>query len=109
MKRWMLGTMMGLALAGGAYAQSLSATGINRRRENQQQRIASGIASGQLTAGEATRLERQESQINREVRIARRANGGQLTPAERARVNRQLNRESRRIYILKHNAIRAPR
>ncbi len=79
---------------------------INQRRENQQDRIAQGVKSGQLTAGETARLESRESAINHEVRADRQANGGKLTPGERAKVNRQLNRTSRSIYRDKHNAAR---
>ena len=96
-------------LSGMGWAQAPTGSEIRSRRENQQDRIANGIKSGQLTAGEAARLERQESRINREIRADRRANGGSLTPAEKARVNRQLTRESRRIYNLKHNSARGPR
>ena len=81
---------------------------IDRRRENQQDRIANGIESGQLTAGEAAKLETQESRINREVRADRKANGGNLTNKQKAQVNHQLDRESNRIYNKKHNAARGP-
>ena len=54
---------------------------VGKRAENQQDRIAQGIKSGQLTAGEASNLERKEAGINREVRNDRAANGGKLTPA----------------------------
>jgi len=79
---------------------------INQRRENQQDRIAQGVKSGQLTAGETARLESREAAINHEVRADRRANGGKLTPGERAQVNHQLNRTSRAIYHDKHNGRR---
>jgi hypothetical protein len=79
---------------------------INQRLENQQDRIAQGINSGQLTAGEAANLETKESAITKEVRADRQANGGKLTQAERAQVNRQLNRTSRQIYRDKHNGVR---
>lgn len=39
---------------------------INQRKENQQDRIAQGVKSGQLTAGETRNLERREASINRE-------------------------------------------
>jgi len=79
---------------------------INQRLENQQDRIAQGIRSGQLTAGEAANLESKESAITKEVRADRQANGGKLTQAERAQVNRQLNHTSRQIYRDKHNDVR---
>jgi hypothetical protein len=79
---------------------------VGKRAENQQDRIAQGIKSGQLTAGEASNLERKEAGINREVRNDRAANGGKLTPQERAQVNRQQNRVSSQIYNKKHNGRR---
>jgi hypothetical protein len=79
---------------------------VGKRAENQQDRIAQGIKSGQLTAGEASNLEHKEAGINREVRTDRAANGGNLTQQERAQVNRQQNRLSNQIYNKKHNGRR---
>jgi len=77
---------------------------VGKRAENQQDRIAQGVKSGQLTAGEAAHLEGREAAINKEVHNDRAANGGTLTQAERQQVNRQQNRTSRAIYRKKHNA-----
>jgi hypothetical protein len=77
---------------------------VGKRAENQQDRIAQGVKSGQLTAGETARLESRDAGINREIRNDRAANGGKLTGAERAQVNRQQNKVSRQIYRDKHNA-----
>lgn len=77
---------------------------VGRRQENQQDRIAQGVKSGQLTAGETAHLERNEARINKEVRNDRAANGGKLTAQEKRQVNRQLDRQSRQIYRDKHNA-----
>ena len=79
---------------------------VGKRAENQQDRIAQGIKSGQLTAGEAANLEHKEAGINREVRNDRAANGGKLTQQERAQVNRQQNHVSQKIYRDKHNGRR---
>ena len=76
---------------------------IGRREWRQQQRIAQGIRSGQLTPRETVRLERRQVGLNREIGTMRRWNDGRLTPGERALVNRQQNRLSRGIYRLKHN------
>jgi hypothetical protein len=73
------------------------------RKENQQGRIAQGVKSGQLTAGETAHLENKEARINHETRTDRAANGGKLTNAEKAKVNRQQNRVSKDIYRDKHN------
>jgi hypothetical protein len=99
---------------GGAVALAASLTAaaaradstIRQRKENQQDRIAQGIASGQLTAGEAARLERREAGLNREISGMRQVNGGVLTRQERALVNRQQNGLSRNIYRAKHNGAR---
>jgi hypothetical protein len=77
---------------------------VGQRERNQQERIAQGIKSGQLNAGEASRLEGREAHINREIRRDRAENGGPLTPTERRRINRQENRTSRAIYRQKHDA-----
>jgi len=79
---------------------------VGKRAENQQDRIAQGIKSGQLTACEASNLERKEAGINREVRNDRAANGGKLTPQERRQVNRLQNHVSNQIYNKKHNGRR---
>jgi hypothetical protein len=77
---------------------------VGKRQENQQDRIAQGAKSGQLTAGETAHLEKNQARINKEVRNDRAANGGKLTAQEKAQVNRQQNRQSRQIYRDKHNA-----
>jgi|SRR5580704_3315910 hypothetical protein len=76
---------------------------VDERAQSQQERIAHGIKSGQLTAGEAAHLENNEAKINNEVKNDRAANGGKLTAQEKAQVNRQQNRESHQIYNARHN------
>jgi hypothetical protein len=76
---------------------------VGQRQANQQGRIAQGVQSGQLTAGETRNLERNESRINQEVHNDRAANGGKLTQQERLQVNRQQNKMSGQIYKDKHN------
>lgn len=80
---------------------------VNDRRQDQQQRIANGVQSGQLSAGETKRLETREAGLNREVKNDRAANGGKLTAQERRQVNRQQNNLSKSIYADKHNAAQA--
>ncbi len=77
---------------------------VGKRAENQQDRIAQGVASGQLTAGETANLEKKESAIHQEVRTDRALNGGHLTAQEKQMVNRQQNQMSRQIYADKHNS-----
>lgn len=74
---------------------------IHRRHVRQEARIHQGVRSGQLTRGEAHRLQAGERHI---ARMNQRAHAdGRVTYRERARINRAQNRESRRIYRLKHN------
>lgn len=82
---------------------------VGQRRENQQDRIAQGIRSGQMTAGEAARTENREQGINQQIRADRQANGGKLTGSEKHQINRQQNGASRQIYRQKHNSRVAPK
>ena len=76
---------------------------INQRKGDQQQRIAQGVHSGQLTAGETGRIEHQEAGINHEERGMRAQDNGHLTKQDRQTIHHQQNQESRRIYRDKHN------
>ncbi len=76
---------------------------VGQRRENQQDRIAQGIKSGQLTAGETAKLEKQQKGINQQVKADRTANGGKLTAGEKKQINREQNAASENIYNQKHN------
>jgi hypothetical protein len=82
---------------------------VGQRRENQQDRVAQGIRSGQMTAGEAARTENREQGINQQVRADRQANGGKLTGAQKRQINREQNGASRQIYRQKHNNKVAPK
>lgn len=77
---------------------------VGQRRENQQDRIAQGVKSGQLTAGETAKLENQQKGINQQVKADRAANGGKLTAGEKKQVNKEQNAASKNIYRKKHNA-----
>ncbi len=81
---------------------------VDQRRENQQDRIAQGIKSGQLTAGETAKLENQQKGINKQVAADRKANGGKLTTGEKHQVNKEQNAASKNIYHKKHNAKTQP-
>src|SRR4029077_8133795 len=76
---------------------------INQRKENQQDRIANGVQSGQLTAGETANLEKKEATVNAEERDMRKLDNGHLTAADRKTLNQQQNQLSKQIYQDKHN------
>jgi hypothetical protein len=101
MKNRILGLAAASFLAAAMFAQTSE---VGQRAENQQDRIAQGVKSGQLTAGETARLETKEAAINQEVHTDRTLNGGKLTGAERTQVNQQQNKASGAIYNDKHNA-----
>src|SRR5580698_9091766 len=56
------------------------------RAENQQQRVAQGVRSGQLTGGETRNLENREASIHQQAASDRAANGGHLTGQERSQI-----------------------
>ena len=73
-----------------------------QRNVDQQQRIENGLKSGQLTTREASKLEREESNINRAEANAMK--DGVMTSAEQKRINSMQNRASQDIYNQKHDA-----
>jgi hypothetical protein len=79
---------------------------VGQRKENQQDRIAQGVRSGQLTAGETHNLEAKQTALNGETRNMRNLNNGKLTAGDKKVVNAQQNRLSRNIYRDKHNGRR---
>ncbi len=85
-----------------------SAQEVRNRELNQQRRIGQGLASGQITARGAAKLEARESRINASRRADLAANGGRLTAGERRNLNRRENAASARIYTDKHNGIAQP-
>jgi len=71
---------------------------VGQRQANQQQRIANGVGSGRMNAGQAAHVENQEAHINQQVRQDRAANGGHLTGQERQQVNHEQNHVSHEIH-----------
>ncbi|MFZ0270860.1 MAG: hypothetical protein WB524_25465 [Acidobacteriaceae bacterium] len=76
---------------------------INQRKVDQQDRIAQGIRSGELTARETRNLESREVSISREEHAMRCADNGHLTGRDRAILNSRQNHVSAAIYRDKHN------
>jgi hypothetical protein len=82
---------------------------IGQRRQDQQDRIAQGVKSGQLTAGETAKLENQQQGVNKEISGDRQANGGKLTGLDKKAINQSQNNASKNIYAKKHNAVHTRR
>jgi len=108
----------GLMLAGSASAQTSTTSGagpgvvdpghprvnqVNRREENQQQRIGNGIKSGKLNSQQAANLEKRETSVQNREKRDMAAHNGHLTKAEQNGINRQQNRISKSIYDDKHS------
>jgi hypothetical protein len=76
---------------------------VGLREENQQDRVAQGMDSGSLTAGEAAKIEGQEAALKNQVHDEREANGGHLTTDEKEQANKEQNGLSKEIYTQKHD------
>jgi hypothetical protein len=75
---------------------------VNRREQNQQNRIANGMKNGTLNSKQATNLEKRETAVQNREKRDMAAHNGHLTKAEQAGINRQQNRISKSIYKDKH-------
>jgi hypothetical protein len=95
----MIGTLLAVTLAQPYIAR---AQVINERQKRQQDRIGEGIQSGELTPKEATKLEAEQTKIQRKKRRFRR-NDGKLGPKEKAIITHDQNKASKHIYKEKHD------
>jgi hypothetical protein len=75
---------------------------VNQREENQQQRIAQGVAAGTLSAGQAGKIEGQEAKIQSQETKDMDGDHGHLTKPEQRQLNREENHVSTEIYDDKH-------
>jgi hypothetical protein len=73
-----------------------------QRNINQEKRIQQGMASGQLTNREASRLEAGQAHVDRVE--ARAGRDGHVGAGEQAHIQHAENVQSRRIYRQKHDA-----
>ena len=84
--------------------RNFNTAAFQNRQANQDQRIANGLRSGQMTSGEAAQANRAEAGINQQIRTDRQANGGApLTYQQRQGINQQQNAAGRQIYNDNHN------
>lgn len=79
---------------------------IKNREERQQARIDQGVKSGELTAEETAKLEKEQAKIEADRQKA--LSDGKLSRKEKAKLTREQNRASRHIYREKHNADKQP-
>jgi Tfp pilus assembly protein FimT len=98
----LIAAILATAFAAPVFAQGTATPKIDQRQENQQNRIANGIKSGELTAKETQNLEKREVKIEGDKQAAKA--DGKVTAAERRKLTREENKASRAIYRKKHNA-----
>ena len=77
---------------------------VNAREQNQQNRIANGVKSGELTPKETQKLEKQQGRIDNQEKRDMAKNNGHLTKGEQAKLNKEQNHASKNIYDKKHDA-----
>jgi len=82
-------------------AQTTSTPRIDKRQQNQQQRIDKGVQSGQLNQKEAARLEKGQARVQKMEDKA--TSDGKVTAKERRRVETAQDKQSRRIARQKHD------
>ena len=70
---------------------------VNERLANQNKRIHSEVAAGDMTKAQAAKLHRQDRKIRREERLMASQNGGHITKGEQRVLNKQENAVSREI------------
>ena len=107
MKKLDLTTLTLLALTVIAHSPLPSAWAgvVAEREENQQERIAEGLKTGQLTAQEAAHLEKGEAKLEAERREA--LSDGKMTGHEKKKLIHHQNKLSHKIHHLKHNSKKA--
>ena len=90
----------------GSFAQT-STPRADVRQGAQRARIHEGRVDGEVTHGEARRLNKEQRHIRRTER--RMKADGEVTAQEKARLNHKQNRANRHIRRAKHNEIEAKR
>jgi hypothetical protein len=86
----------------GVFAEGTATPRVDQREANQQARIDAGVASGQLTAHETNRLDKQQARVA-SVEAKDKADGT-VTAKERQQLHRMQNHASKDIYVQKHDA-----
>jgi hypothetical protein len=76
-------------------AQTSSTPRVDQRQANQEARIQQGVQSGQLTPGEAAKLEKGQAKV--QVLENKAVADGKVTAKERAKPEKAQNRQSKKI------------
>lgn len=93
---------IGLSADSFAQTKKSKSWSVNNREQRQQKRIYQGVKSGELTAKETYRLEKQQAQLRRTEARYRKSGDG-LSWREKYNLQHKLNQSSRTIYRQKHD------
>src|SRR5579872_4399091 len=77
---------------------------VNKRVENQRERVNQGEKSGKLTPQQAGQLKANDRAIKQQEHAEVKANGGHLTKPEQKQLNQEENANSKLIHDEKHPA-----
>jgi hypothetical protein len=108
---WLMATLMALTVAGLANAEGKAKewkedhprrAEVNKRLENQNDRIKEGRENGQLTKGQAQQLHAEDHAIREQERAEAATQGGHITKGQQRQINREENRVSDQIHDEKH-------
>jgi hypothetical protein len=91
-------------VAATSFAQTATPV-VTERQQNEAARINQGVASGELTKGEARNLRTEQRGIQAEKKAFKA--DGKVTAAERTQLRHDQKVASKRIYKKKHNAKKA--
>ncbi|MFI5363505.1 MAG: hypothetical protein ACHQ49_16175 [Elusimicrobiota bacterium] len=75
---------------------------VNKRVENQRDRINEGVKSGELSKGEAKQLRQNDNAIKAQEHADVKKNHGHITKAEQKQLNQEENANSKLIHDEKH-------
>jgi hypothetical protein len=75
---------------------------VNKRVDNQRERIDEGVKNGKLSEQQAQQLRANDRAIKEQEHAEVRANGGHLTPGEKRQLNQEENANSALIRDEKH-------
>lgn len=101
---FMSSLILGTFLTSAALAQETSNPAtpridqIDKRLDNQQQRIETNEKNGTITPKQAARDERRDARVERQLKRDEAKHNGHITPREQRSLNHELNRNSRDIH-----------
>jgi hypothetical protein len=101
MKKSIIAALVAATFTLPAYAMAQSSPRIDKRQENEENRIKEGIDAGQVNQKEARRLRKGQEHIQNMEDKAR--TDGKVTKGEKARIEAAQDAQSKRIYNERHD------